>query len=218
MKLRAAALCAVLLAACSGSGGNERVNGSVDVAVGQPLADASTVNGAIHVAPGAAVKAASTVNGSITLGERASAASATTVNGSITLGADARVAGDLKTVNGAVTLEHGADVGGELTNVNGEFDLGGAHVGKGIRTTNGDIDVGAGSRVEGGIEYDSATGISISFTHRVPHIVIGPGAVVQGPLRFGREVRLYVSNRARIGPVSGATPISFSGDQPPAGQ
>lgn len=218
MRLLALALCAVFLAACYGSGDNERVNGSVDIAVGQPLADASTVNGAVHVEPGAAVKAASTVNGSITIGDRASAASATTVNGSITLGADARVSGDLKTVNGAFTLQHGANVGGELRNVNGKFELDGARVGKGIRTTNGDIDVGAGSRVEGGIEYDASTGFSVSFTHHVPRIVIGPGAVIQGPLKFGREVRLYVSDRAQTGPVTGATPISFSGDQPPAGQ
>ena len=97
-------------------------------------------------------------------------------------------------------------------------ELDGARVGKGIRTTNGDIDVGAGSRVEGGIEYDASTGFSVSFTHHVPRIVIGPGAVIQGPLKFGREVRLYVSDRAQTGPVTGATPISFSGDQPPAGQ
>jgi hypothetical protein len=29
-------------------------------------------------------------------------------------------------------------------------------------------------------------------------------------------VKLYVSDKATIGAVSGATPISFSGDQPPA--
>jgi hypothetical protein len=35
-------------------------------------------------------------------------------------------------------------------------------------------------------------------------------------LRFEREVQLYVSDRATIGTVSGATPIPFSGDKPPA--
>jgi hypothetical protein len=48
-----------------------------------------------------------------------------------------------------------------------------------------------------------------------PRIVIGPGASVQGELRFERKVQLYVSDRATIGPVSGATAIRFSGEDPP---
>ena len=48
-------------------------------------------------------------------------------------------------------------------------------------------------------------------------IEIGPGASVQGPLRFEGGVKRYVSDRATIGPVTGATPIPFSGDTPPAG-
>jgi len=48
-----------------------------------------------------------------------------------------------------------------------------------------------------------------------PRIVIGPGATVQGDLRFERTVRLFVSDKATIGPVTGATPIPFSGDIPP---
>ncbi len=39
---------------------------------------------------------------------------------------------------------------------------------------------------------------------------------IQGELRFEREVKLYVSDKAIIGPVTGATPISFSGDTAPA--
>jgi hypothetical protein len=50
---------------------------------------------------------------------------------------------------------------------------------------------------------------------RKPRIVIGPGAVVEGPLRFEREVRLYVSDKATVGPVTGATAIAFTGAQPP---
>jgi hypothetical protein len=45
--------------------------------------------------------------------------------------------------------------------------------------------------------------------------VIGPGAVVEGDLRFERDVRLYVSDQATVGPISGATAIRFSGDRPP---
>jgi hypothetical protein len=49
-----------------------------------------------------------------------------------------------------------------------------------------------------------------------PRIVIGPGVTVQGELRFERPVTLYVSDHATIGSVSGATPVQFSGDTPPA--
>jgi hypothetical protein len=39
--------------------------------------------------------------------------------------------------------------------------------------------------------------------------------VVDGPLVFEREVKLYVHDSARIGQVSGATVVHYSGDRPP---
>ncbi len=202
-------------AACDVDSGNERVNGSVDVAAGQPVQDATTVNGAIRVAEGAAVKDVETVNGGITIGDNASANSVQAVNGTITIGANARVAADVSCVNGSITLHKGADVAGKLANVNGRFELKGAHVAGGIHTVMGDIEVGADSRVEGGITMERSQGFSISFTKHVPRIVIGPGASVQGPMKFEREVKLYVSDSATIGEVIGATPIKFSGDNAP---
>lgn len=82
---------------------------------------------------------------------------------------------------------------------------------------NGSISIFGPSHVEGGIVVEKITGQVIHFGNDVPRIEIGPGASVQGPLRFEREVKLYVSDRATIGPVTGATPIPFSGDTPPAG-
>jgi hypothetical protein len=55
----------------------------------------------------------------------------------------------------------------------------------------------------------------IQLVRDVPRIVIGPGAAVQGELRFERTVQLFVSDKATIGTVTGATPISFSGESPP---
>ena len=40
----------------------------------------------------------------------------------------------------------------------------------------------------------------------------GPGAVVDGSLRFDRDVTLYVHDSARIGPVSGANVLRFDAD------
>src|SRR5262245_23717728 len=201
------AMLALAGVACDIDSDSDRVNGSVEVAAGQPVQDASTVNGAVRVAEGAAVKDAETVNGGITIGNNATANSVQTVNGSITIGENASVAADVSCVNGSIILHKGADVAGKLANVNGKFELTGAHVGGGIHTVMGDIDVGANTRVEGGIYVERSKGFTISFTKQVPKIVIGPGATVQGPMKFEREVKLYVSESATIGEVIGATPI-----------
>jgi DUF4097 and DUF4098 domain-containing protein YvlB len=196
-----------------------KVNGAVDVTAGQPYGDVSTVNGSIHIEDKAVVGHAHTVNGSITLGAGASAQALRTVNGSISVRAGAHVTGTVRTVNGAIALEPGADVSGHLSNVNGKIRLDAAHAGGGIETVSGDIDVGARSRVEGGIwvKDTCSTGLLawLFWSHCEPSsIVIGPDAIVQGTLRFEHEVKLYVSTRARIGPVQGAKAIVYSGEHP----
>jgi len=122
----------------------------------------------------------------------------------------------VSTVNGAVTLRKGADVKGDLQNVNGQITLDAARVGGSIETVEGNITVGANSRVDGGISIQQSQGFSMSFSDDVPVVIIGPGAVVSGPLRFEREVKLHVSDRATTGVVTGATPIPFAGEKPPS--
>ena len=90
-----------------------------------------------------------------------------------------------------------------------------AHVAGGIETVGGDITIGADSHVEGGILVDKPGGwFNFNSNSRLPRVVIGPHAVVQGTLEFRREVVLQVSDSAQIGPVKGATPVKFSGDAP----
>jgi len=90
-----------------------------------------------------------------------------------------------------------------------------AHVGGGIKTVNGSMNITGASHVEGGILVEKSSGELMQIFHDVPRIVIGPGATVQGELRFERKVQLYVSDKATIGTVTGATPIAFSGETPP---
>jgi hypothetical protein len=209
----------IVLAGCDGPGtGNElkKINGSVHVAAGTAPAAAETVNGEIHIDDNAAVTAANTVNGGIQLGSRATASTLNTVNGGITLGSNAHVAKNATSVNGSVTLHDGADVLGSVSNVNGKIELTAAHVAGGIKTVAGDIAIHGPSHVEGGILIEKNTQL-IRFGSSVPRVEIGPGATVQGELRFEREVKLYVSDKATIGPVTGATPIPFTGDTAPAG-
>jgi cytoskeletal protein CcmA (bactofilin family) len=200
-----------------------KVNGSIDIAAGEQAGRVSTVNGAIHIGANAVVGAADTVNGGISLESHASAAKLTTVNGSIQLREAARVSGPVSTVNGQLTLADGAEVSGSLQNVNGLIKVAAAHVAGGIETVTGGIELGPNARVEGGIRIEEDTSwfgwffgwLGLGSGNVMPRVVIGPGTVVAGTLRFERPVKLYVSERATIGKVVGATPVRFSGEQPP---
>ena len=208
---------ALAVSACDGSfdsDGSHSVNGSLHVAAGKDASDVTTVNGGIHVDDNAAVLTAATVNGGVHLGAHATATSLKTVNGGITLGAGARVSGSAGSVNGDLTLGPGAEVSGSLSNVNGKISLTDAHVAGGISTVSGDIKIMGASHVEGGILVKQQSGFGFSFGEDIPRIVIGPGATVQGDLRFERKVRLFVSDKATIGTVTGATPVPFTGDNP----
>jgi DUF4097 and DUF4098 domain-containing protein YvlB len=194
--------------------GANTVNGSILVPAGLHSGTLGTVNGSIHIDDNATVVTASTVNGSIDLGASATADSLSTVNGEVTVADGAHVARGVTTVNGTMRLKNGSDVGGRVHNVNGHIVLTGAHVAGGLQTVDGDIDVVGASHVEGGILVEQSSGW-FNFNPRKPRIVIGPGAVVQGDLRFERPVQLYLSDKATVGPITGATPIRFSGDNPP---
>jgi hypothetical protein len=206
------------LLGCGGSDDGDastKVNGSIHVSAGKPAEAVSTVNGSIHIDDNAAVTSATTVNGGVHLGSHATAGSLNSVNGSVTLGSGAHVSGDASSVNGDFILDDGAELGGTLSNVNGKISLTAAHVAGGIRTVNGNMSITGVSHVEGGILVKKSSGILIQFIQKIPRIVIGPGATVQGELRFEHPVKLYVSDKATIGTVTGATPVTFTGDSPP---
>jgi acetyltransferase-like isoleucine patch superfamily enzyme len=200
---------AISLSACVLEG----VIGAVHVAEGEARHDATTVNGGVHVGDNAKVGEAATVNGGVHLGKNVVADEVRSVNGGIDIGSNTKIQRDVTTVNGHIDLDPGSDVSGDVANINGSIRLEGTHVGGGINTVNGNVDVGRGSHVERGIHVQGKHS-GIDFNRRLPRIVIGPGATVNGTLRFDREVKLYVSDTATIGRVEGATPIRFSGDQP----
>jgi DUF4097 and DUF4098 domain-containing protein YvlB len=216
------AACATLTSCGEGINGNvtatqsgaSTVNGSVTVPPGLQSGAVETVNGSIDIGDNATVSTGSTVNGSIRVGAHARADSLSTVNGAVTLGEGAQVAHGVRTVNGGLILKNSADVAGGLRNVNGHIALTAAHVAGGLRTVSGNIDLAGGSHVEGGILVEQASGW-FNWNGSKPRIVIGPGAVVQGELRFERPVQLYVSDTASVGPIIGATAIHFSGEHPP---
>jgi DUF4097 and DUF4098 domain-containing protein YvlB len=193
--------------------GESKILGSIDIASGQHADDLSTVNGSIHVGDDATVGRTNTVNGGIMLEEGATAASAETVNGGIHLSDGARVTGNVQAVNGSLNVENGGDIGGKLANVNGNIRVKAAHVAGPVDTVNGDVEIGPNARLDNGIIVQENLG-DVHSEHD-PRIVIKPGSVVTGTLRFERKVILYVSDRATVGSIQGATPIKFSGDYPP---
>jgi cytoskeletal protein CcmA (bactofilin family) len=192
----------------------DRVNGDASVGPGEHAGDIHSVNGAVNVGAGAVVQAAGTVNGSVRLDDNAQASSLSTVNGSISLGNKSRVSGAVKSTNGDISMDPRADVAGSLYNVNGTISLDHAHVGGGIETTSGSITVGEGSRVDGGIVVNEVTSHGWNWSNHIPHVVIGPHAVVVGTLDFRRDVQLDVSDTAQIGPVKGAKVNTFHGASP----
>ncbi|MBV8909686.1 MAG: hypothetical protein JOZ89_02895 [Gammaproteobacteria bacterium] len=204
------------MAACDfvGDSGNTKVLGSVEVPAGEHKGDVSTVNGSIRIGQNAVVGSAHTVNGNISLDAHASAAELRTVNGSVGLAQSARVSGGVHTVNGKLTLENGADVSGGLENVNGMIRVAAAHVAGGIETVTGSMELGPHAHIEGGLHIEKPSGTSL-LPEKIPRVVIAEGSVIAGTLVFERPVKLYVSDKATIGPVQGATPVKFSADRPP---
>ncbi len=220
-------LCTVLLAASAAAfaapqAGNARrsidkVNGSITAEAGQAYGDLDTVNGGIELARGASAEDVETVNGGIRADDEVAANNVSTVNGGIRFGRQGRIRGSLETVNGGIFIDRGSRVGGDVSTVNGAIGLVGTTVDGRIETVNGDVTVGADSRVAGGIRIEKPQGnFGLSFgKHKIPRVVVGPNAVIEGPLVFEREVKLYVHASARIGSVSGTTPVRYDGATPP---
>ncbi|MEO7200824.1 MAG: hypothetical protein ABIY56_11500 [Dokdonella sp.] len=196
-----------------------KVNGRIELDAGETAGKLSTVNGSISVSENARATQLSTVNGSVDLGSNASVQSVSTVNGHVALAERARVEGSVDAVNGAISVSRGAVAGGHVGNVNGSIRVDGGEVGGGIETVNGDILIAADSHVRGGIVVGKSDGWfdwikGLFGAQSKPRIVIGPNAVVEGELQFRREVQLFVSDSARIGPVKGAVAQTFSGANP----
>lgn len=193
-----------------------KVNGGIHVEDGERYGSLDTVNGSIRIGANARVDSAETVNGSIEVDAGTRTGSLETVNGSIRIEERVTTTGDVGTVNGGIFVGRGGSIGGGIETVNGAIGLVDADVSGGIETVNGDVTVGVGSHVRGGLHYSKQNKPFISFgKRRIPRVIIGPDARVDGPLRFEREVELYVHATAKTGAITGATAIRFSTPTPP---
>jgi hypothetical protein len=195
----------------------DKVNGSITAEAGQAYGTLQTVNGGIHVEANARTGNVGTVNGGIHVADGAQVGGLETVNGGVRVGRHVVVGKGVDTVNGEIFVDAGGHVGGDVGTVNGGIGLVDTHVDGGISTVSGDVTVGVGSHVKGGLKVEKPNNNwSIHFGKpRIQRIVIGPNAVVECPLVFEREVKLYVHASARTGTITGATAIRFDGAHAP---
>lgn len=198
-----------------GDGRNiSHVNRGITAEAGRAYGSLETVNGGITIEDGATAEAVETVNGGISVGDKARVHSLETVNGGINAGQDVQVERGAETVNGGIRFGFRSSLGGDVTTVNGGITIKQTRVQGRLETVNGDITVGNGSVVQGGILVERPQGMSWG-KRRVPRIIIGPNAVVNGTLRFEREVELFVHPSAKIGTVTGATAKPYTDTLPP---
>ncbi|HEV8693174.1 MAG TPA: hypothetical protein VGQ93_03155, partial [Lysobacter sp.] len=142
-------------------------------------------------------------------------ASLETVNGGIRAEDHVTTTGGITTVNGSVFVDRGGNVGGSVETVNGAIGLVDTDVHGGVRTVTGDVTVGIDSHVYGGLHYEKNKSFISFGKPRIPRVVIGPNAQVDGPLVFEREVVLYVHSTAKTGAITGAKAIRFDTPTPP---
>ena len=189
-----------------------RVMGGLHADAGETVGNMETVNGGISIGERAKAGTLETVNGGIDIDDDAQVERAETVNGGIDVGQRVKVAGDLETVNGGIRVEFNSRIGGDVATVNGGITVRQTDVAGRIQLVNGDITVGAKSHVHNGILVERNKGIQMGWGRRPkdPRIIIGPNAIVDGELRFERDVDLYVHTTAKIGTVIGATPVPYT--------
>lgn len=210
----------IKIEAGSKSSGASSVNGSISIGENAVVSgNVRTVNGTIRVDSGASIQKASTVNGAVRISDNVQSESLATVNGSVTVGALATVDGEIEAVNGRISVDKGSTVALDVSNVNGQIELTGAQVGGDVATVNGDVYVVEGTVVKGDLIVEKPSSWSWSTSKsRKPRIVIGPGSSVEGVIRLEREVKLFISDTATVGGVTGVMTLEdavrFSGNSP----
>lgn len=193
------------------TGDHSTVNRSIRIDAGRSVGDLDSVNGSIEIGDHVRAESVETVNGSIRIGGGVSIGRLEAVNGAIESGPRLQIRDGIETINGSITLDEGSVVGGDIETVNGHIRLNRTRVGGMIDTIWSDIDTGRDS-VIGSILVERPGGRS--GRQKPPKVVIGPGTVVEGPMRFEHPVRLSVHETAQIHEVIGAEVTWFSGDTP----
>lgn len=202
--------------------GQSTVNGSITIGENAKISGSlETVNGSIRIASGAQADDVDTVNGSIRIGSSVSVADVQTVNGSITIDSKSVVSGGVETVNGRIELDQGVTVADNVETVNGELNFIGATVSGSASTVNGDVTLQDQAVIKGDLTIEKPTSSfwrSKDSKRKLPVVTIGPGSRVDGTIILERKVKLFISDTATVGGISGVMTmedaVRFSGKRP----
>lgn len=188
------------------------VSGDIHVVGGSSAGSLHSVSGDITVDADATIGRAATTSGNLKIADGVRATGLETVSGKLTLGRRVEVDGDVASISGDIFVDRGGKLSGTITSISGNIGLVQTELKGDINFVSSNVTVGVGSHVSGRLKLKKPTFSTLS---RTPRVVIGPNAVVEGPLEFGLPVKLYVHDTARIGPVTGATAVAFSTATPP---
>ncbi len=195
------------------SSGSSTINGEITVGPGAVVnGELRTINGKISVAAGAQTGKLATINGGITQADAVHSGELAAINGGISLGKNADVTGDVATVNGDIHAASGVHIGSTVRDVNGNIALCGAQVDGGLSFYNGTALLADGTVMQGNVTVKKTNGTEPS--NHEPRLIVGPYTTVTGTIAFERPGKLYVSDRAVIHGVTGATAVKFSGVAP----
>jgi DUF4097 and DUF4098 domain-containing protein YvlB len=163
----------------------------------------STVNGSINVGSSSSINNASTVNGSIYFDSNISIASAETVNGRISASKNLTASGSLVTVNGNIILQPNTKVAGRVETVNGDITLDGVEINHDVVTVNGDLFIVGNTHIKGNVLINNAGSgrIKSVFWDSTTEVNIGPNVIIDGVLRYQRNVSLNIDPAAKINKI-----------------
>ncbi len=222
-----ALLLALVLGACSAladsftladgsthDGNVSLVNGRIEIGSEcEVKGEVSNVNGRIQIGSDSRALDISNVNGRISLGDGVLIdGDVSSVNGRIELGRGSRVTGGIESVNGRISASEGVEIKGRVSSVNGAVEMRGSRA-EALVTNNSGIVLDEGAFIAGALTVRKSQGISFN-AGSPPKIVIGREVTVEGPLKFEREVELYVHETATVGEITGAEAVRYSGDEP----
>lgn len=190
------------------------VNGRIDIGSECRInGNVSNVNGRIQIGSGSRAHQISNVNGRISLAEDVEIdGDVSSVNGRIELGHNARVSGEVESVNGRISVSEGVAIDGGITSVNGRIEMRGARAAS-LVTNNSSVLLDEGTVIAGELRIRKSKGINFN-AGSPPKIVIGRDVTVEGPLKFEREVELFVHESASVGEITGAEAATYSGNEP----
>jgi len=180
----------------------DSVNKDIVVKKGERVASIDTVNGDIEINQNAQVESIDTVNGDIDIASDATVESIDTVNGDVNGKNNITVEKNIDSVNGDIKFLSGSKLNGNLSSVNGDVDFTQVTLSGNLETLNNDVILKSGTVIEGDFivkkSHNKHSLLGLFSSKNKPKITLGENVVIKGKIVFNQEVKLKVSDSAKI--------------------